>query len=156
MSHEHEDFGDDAFISSTECHSCKKESRAPSYRIAGDFVACEHCGLDVHMGTTFESWAGEPERAPETRTAASFLQAGLSHMQDRATTYDKQGERSMGKTIAAFNAITGHSLNEEQGWLLMGILKMVRSQQGNFKADNYEDEASYAGLRGECAARNRG
>jgi hypothetical protein len=31
----------------------------------------------------------------------------------------------------------------------------VRSQQGIFKADNYEDEASYAGLRGEAAARDR-
>lgn len=97
-----------------------------------------------------------PAQTQKAVNAADFLRAGLSHMQDRASTYDKpQGERSMGKTVAAFNVITGHELTEEQGWLLMGLLKMVRSQQGNFKADNYEDEAAYAALRGESAARDR-
>jgi hypothetical protein len=85
--------------------------------------------------------------------APEFLQAALGHMQDRATTYDKpDGERSMGRTVEAFNAITSHTLTEEQGWLFMGLLKMVRSQSGDFKADNFEDEAAYAALRGECAA----
>jgi hypothetical protein len=74
-------------------------------------------------------------------------------MQDRAATYDKpDGERSMGRTVEAFNAITSHTLTEEQGWLFMGLLKMVRSQSGDFKSDNFEDEAAYAALRGECAA----
>lgn len=58
----------------------------------------------------------------------------------------------MGRTVKAFNAITSHTLTEEQGWLFMGLLKMVRSQSGDFKADNFEDEAAYAALRGECAA----
>jgi hypothetical protein len=85
--------------------------------------------------------------------APEFLQAALGHMQDRAATYDKpDGERSMGRTVEAFNAITSHALTEEQGWLFMGLLKMVRSQSGDFKADNFEDEAAYAALRGECAA----
>ena len=85
--------------------------------------------------------------------APEFLQAALGHMQDRASTYDKpDGERSMGRTVGAFNAITSHALTEEQGWLFMGLLKMVRSQSGDFKADNFEDEAAYAALRGECAA----
>ncbi len=90
------------------------------------------------------------------KTAPEILQAGISHIQDRAKTYDKpEGERSIGRTITAFNAITGLSLTEEQGWLMMGLLKMVRSQQGDFKLDNYEDEASYAALRGECASIER-
>lgn len=85
--------------------------------------------------------------------AASFLEKAAGHMRDRARTYDAaNGERSMSKTVYAFNIITGHSLTEEQGWLFMGLLKMVRSQQGAFRADNYEDEAAYAALRGECAA----
>ncbi|MND38627.1 hypothetical protein D3C76_47670 [compost metagenome] len=89
-------------------------------------------------------------------TAAGILQAGLKHMEDRASTYDKpEGERSMGRTVAAFNAVTGHTLTEEHGWLLLGLLKMVRSQQGDLRMDNYEDEAAYAALRGECAARER-
>jgi hypothetical protein len=88
--------------------------------------------------------------------AADFLKAGLKHMDDRASTYDKPtGERSMAKTVAMFNIATDLNLTEEQGWLFMGILKKVRSTQGNFKADNYEDEAAYAALRGECAVRDR-
>lgn len=90
-------------------------------------------------------------------TAASMLTAALGHMEDRAKTYDAPGgERSMGKTVAAFNTITGLELTEEQGWLFMEILKQVRSQQGNYRADNYEDMVAYAALRGECAARERG
>ena len=84
--------------------------------------------------------------------AHDILQAAAGHMRDRAATYDKpEGERSMGATVDAFRAITGHSLTEEQGWLFMGLLKMVRSQQGGFRADNYEDLAAYAGLQGEAA-----
>jgi hypothetical protein len=85
--------------------------------------------------------------------AQDFLNAGLAHMQDRAATYDKPtGERSMAATVAAFKCVSGVEMTEEQGWLFMGLLKMVRSQQGEFKADNYEDEAAYAALRGECAS----
>ena len=89
-------------------------------------------------------------------TAASMLTAALGQMEDRAKTYDAPGgERSMGKTVSAFNTITGLQLSEEQGWLFMEILKQVRSQQGNYRADNYEDMVAYAALRGECAARER-
>ena len=91
-----------------------------------------------------------------TVTAHSICQAAMGHMDDRATTYDqKGGERSMGKTVTAFNALTGHSLTEEQGWLLMELLKCARSQQGNYRADNYEDATAYAALRGEAAAHKR-
>lgn len=84
--------------------------------------------------------------------AHQILEAGICHMKDRSATYDKPaGERSMGATVDAFRAITGHDLTEEQGWLFMGLLKMVRSQQGGFRADNYEDLAAYAGLQGEAA-----
>lgn len=34
----------------------------------------------------------------------------------------------------------------------MALLKAVRSQQGRFKADNYEDGAAYFALAGEAAA----
>jgi hypothetical protein len=96
------------------------------------------------------------EDAQSSVTAASMLEAALGHMEDRAKTYDAPGgERSMGKTVSAFNTITGLTLSEEQGWLFMEILKQVRSQQGNYRADNYEDMVAYAALRGECAARER-
>lgn len=92
-----------------------------------------------------------------TVSASDFLGAALNHLGDRASTYDNPtGERSMGRTVEAFNAITGHKLTEEQGWLFMCLLKQVRSQQGKYKSDNYEDLTAYASLMGECAAKVRG
>lgn len=91
---------------------------------------------------------------PEASTAApDFLDAALKHMRDRAVTYDApSGERSMAKTVAAFNALTGNTLSETEGWLFMVALKMARSTQGAYKADNFEDMAAYCGLAGESAA----
>lgn len=89
--------------------------------------------------------------------ASSILDAAADHMRDRAATYDKpDGERSMAATVAAFDVITGHTLSEEHGWLFMALLKMVRSQQGAYRADNYEDGAAYIALQGEAAAMERG
>ncbi|MGL4757265.1 MAG: DUF6378 domain-containing protein [Aeromonadaceae bacterium] len=98
-----------------------------------------------------------PAPAPTPVTAHSILEAAGGHMRDRAATYDKpEGERSMGATVDAFRAITGHKLTEEQGWLFMQLLKAVRSQQGAYRADSYEDGAAYVSLAGEAAARERG
>lgn len=114
----------------------------------------------AHAPATGPGWfqiaTREPVLPTNTVTAHSICQAAMGHMDDRATTYDqKGGERSMGKTVTAFNALTGHSLTEEQGWLLMELLKCARSQQGNYRADNYEDATAYAALRGEAAAHER-
>lgn len=84
--------------------------------------------------------------------AALTLSAALGHMEDRAATYDsEQGERSMGKTVAMFNSLYEQELTEEQGWAFMCLLKLVRTSQGDFRADNYEDLAAYAGLMRESA-----
>lgn len=91
-------------------------------------------------------------------SAIELLEKAAGHLKDRAATYDKpEGERSIGATVAAFNAVTGDGLmnSEERGWLFMSILKMVRSQQGNYKADNYEDLAAYGALMGEAACEER-
>lgn len=89
-------------------------------------------------------------------TAANVLRAALSHMEQRAATYDKpDGERSMGATVEAFRAVTGVCMTEEQGWLFMALLKSVRSQQGAYRADSYEDGAAYFALAGEAACRDR-
>lgn len=86
-------------------------------------------------------------------TAADFLEKGLGHMKDRAATYDAPaGERSMAKTVAMYNALTGQTMTEEQGWKFMCCLKLARSEQGDFRADNFEDLAAYAGLAGEAAS----
>lgn len=91
--------------------------------------------------------------------AHEFLEAGIGHMKDRAATYDAPtGERSMEKTVAIFNELLAEKLRspltEEDGWNFMEILKLVRSKQGEFKADSYEDRAAYAGLAGEAAAKS--
>lgn len=84
--------------------------------------------------------------------AHDILQAAAGHMRDRAATYDKpEGERSMGATVAAFRAVTGLEMTETQGWLFMALLKAVRSQQGAYRADSFEDGAAYFALAGESA-----
>ena len=89
-------------------------------------------------------------------TAHHFLEAAKGHLGARAATYDKPtGERSMERTVKTFAALTDIQLTEEHGWLFMEVLKQVRSLQGKFKADNYEDLAGYAALRGEAAAKAR-
>ena len=89
-------------------------------------------------------------------TAANILRAAIGHMDQRAATYDKpEGERSMGETVDAFLAVTGVHMTEEQGWLFMALLKAVRSQQGAYRADSYEDGAAYFALAGEAAVRDR-
>lgn len=88
--------------------------------------------------------------------ANSIINAAAHHMQERAATYDKpEGERSMGATVEAFKATTGIDLTEEQGWHFMALLKLVRSQQGDYRADSYEDGAAYVALAGEAAAKRR-
>ena len=85
--------------------------------------------------------------------ANEILQHAIAEMDARAITYDKpEGERSMAKTIAMFNALTGHALTETEGWQFMACLKMARSTQGAHHPDNHIDHAAYAALAGESAS----
>ncbi len=97
-----------------------------------------------------------PRQFTPAPTADEILTTAAGHLKDRAVTYDQpQGERSMGKTVAMFNTLTEHGLTEEQGWLFMACLKMVRAQAGRYRADSYEDGAAYFALAGESAAQER-
>lgn len=90
--------------------------------------------------------------------AIENLKAAAGHMEDRAKTYDAPGgERSIGKAVAAFYAITGDAMmnSSERGWMFMLLLKLARSQQGAYRSDNYEDAVAYAALMGESAAEER-
>lgn len=87
--------------------------------------------------------------------APELLGRAAKHMHDRAATYDEPGgERSMGKAVAAFNAITGRELTEGEGWLLLQILKDVRlfAREG-YHADSAEDCIAYAALKAEALGR---
>ena len=86
--------------------------------------------------------------------ANEVLKQAASEMEDRAKTYDRpEGERSMAATVTAFQAITGVSMTEQQGWQFMEVLKLVRSNQGGYRADSFIDGAAYAALAGEAASR---
>jgi len=89
-------------------------------------------------------------------TAPELLNRAAALMQERAVQYDQpDGERSMGKAVAAFNIITGHSLTEAEGWLMMGIVKDVRQWQiPGYHADSAEDRIAYAALTAEAKSRD--
>ncbi len=93
--------------------------------------------------------------AAEAATAPAILEAAAGHMRDRAATYDSpDGERSMGKAVQAFNAITGQTLTEPEGWLLFQCVKDVRlfAREG-FHRDSAEDCVAYAALKAEAKGR---
>lgn len=83
--------------------------------------------------------------------ATEILQKAASIMEERGKQYDKEnGERSMGKAIAAFNAIKSESLSESDGWLLLAILKMVRDNtKPQPHDDSIHDLVAYSALYGE-------
>ena len=63
----------------------------------------------------------------------------------------------MGKTVIAFNAITGRDLTESEGWLLLQVLKDVRQWQNpnEYHQDSGEDCIAYACLKAESLAGGR-
>jgi hypothetical protein len=92
--------------------------------------------------------------APKTSrpSATDILRRAADLIEERGKQRDPEdGERSMGKTVAAFNAIYGTELTETQGWHFMELLKMVRSAYGEYVADDYEDKVAYAALAAESA-----
>lgn len=99
----------------------------------------------------------KPKTAQKAQTAPELMGKAKSHMEARASTYDQPGgERSMGKAVAAFNAITGRSLAESEGWLLFQLLKDVRLFQcPGYHADSAEDCIAYAALKAEAKGAGR-
>ena len=87
-----------------------------------------------------------------TQTAPQLLSKAAAIMEERGKQYDKpDGERSMGKCVDAFNIVTGNSLTEAEGWLLLQILKDVRLfQKPGYHQDSAEDCIAYAALKAEA------
>ena len=85
-------------------------------------------------------------------TAPQLLNKAAAIMEMRGKQYDKEGgERSMSATVQAFNVITGKTITEAQGWLLMALLKMVRDNQKQTPhEDSIEDLVAYSSLYGEA------
>lgn len=85
--------------------------------------------------------------------STEFLQAAIDVQAERGVTYDKPtGERSMGATVTAFNAITGRDLSEAEGWLLLQTLKDVRQWQNpsKYHHDSALDGVAYSALKAEA------
>lgn len=85
--------------------------------------------------------------------STEFLQAAIDVQAERGQTYDKPtGERSMGATVTAFNAITGRDLSEAEGWLLLQTLKDVRQWQNpsKYHHDSALDGVAYSALKAEA------
>jgi hypothetical protein len=81
--------------------------------------------------------------------ASDFLEEAVTTMKKRAMQRDAEQERSMAKTVAIFNAWTGASMSEADGWRFMLCLKQAREIQGGFLRDDYVDLSAYSGLLGE-------
>lgn len=78
-----------------------------------------------------------------------ILETAREAIDCRGKEYDKEGkERSMQSIVAAYNAVTGQSMTEHDGWLFMMCLKAVRAHQGRGN-DSYIDGAAYFALMGE-------
>ena len=84
--------------------------------------------------------------------ALDFLQDSMHTLEQRGKDYDQQdGERSMGKTVIAFNAITGKQLTEAEGWLLLQLLKDVRQWTSpSYHHDSALDCVAYSALKAEA------
>lgn len=155
------------------------ENTKYSFKV-GDRVRFDCPGLEVDYGTIVErcsknSWwidwesdsdscyceekyltvvdVEQPEEIPTKINAADILQQAKDCLVNRASERDKEQERSMKSCVEAFNALTGKSLTETEGWIFMTVLKLARSQGGCYKADDYIDMAAYAALAGEAGAK---
>ena len=99
----------------------------------------------------------EPVEEIPLNTASEFLTHANKVMTERGETYDKSTavsqERSMGKTIEAFNVITGRDLKESEGWLLMLLLKQTRQYSSEkYHEDSALDSVAYSALLAEALA----
>jgi len=92
--------------------------------------------------------------------ADEFLLNAATTLKSRGKDYDSSQnrieERSMKKTIEAFNSITGNELNEEDGWLILLLLKQTRQYSStNYHHDSAIDSVGYAALLAECLSTNK-
>ena len=92
------------------------------------------------------------EEIAMTISAIEFLEKAADLMLERGQEYDSpEGERSMGRTVAAFNVLTGNILSEHEGWLFMLLLKLSRQAQTPvWHQDSSEDAIAYAALMAEA------
>lgn len=125
MSHDpYDNHTEDTALTETECSSCKKETRCPMYRITGDFVACAHCGHDVHLGTTLESWANiEPlavgKKFDQGKTEYHLMPVSALEKINHVLTYgaNKYGEHNWRNVPNSEPRYFNAAMRHMQAWL---------------------------------------
>jgi hypothetical protein len=94
------------------------------------------------------------ETPPAPPSAYMLITDAANTVLQRAADRDVEEERSMRRCVESFNALTGHSVSERDGWLFMVVLKMARATSTpTGRIDDYVDASAYCGLAGECAAK---
>lgn len=90
--------------------------------------------------------------------ATDFLKESAKILEERGKEYDQpDGERSMTRIVAAFNAATGYTLTERDGWLFLVMLKLVRLKTApGFHRDSHVDAIGICALMAESAAKEWG
>lgn len=86
------------------------------------------------------------------KTPSDYLRQAADTLDERGKQYDATGsERSMEKTVAIFNMLTGNSLSTAEGWQFMKVLKDVRlwSNTTEVHADSIVDNLGYTALLAE-------
>lgn len=87
--------------------------------------------------------------------ASEILTTAAATLDQRGKDYDQpEGERSMGRIVETFNALTGHQMTEAQGWQFMACLKLVRMGSAADPTDSPVDCAAYAALAGEALGKS--
>ena len=88
------------------------------------------------------------------KAANDFLSQAQDTIGDRGKEYDSGSERSMEKTVQAFNIIAGKELTESEGWLFMEILKNVRQwTKPEYHEDSAVDGVAYSALKAESLSK---
>ena len=138
----------------TVCGSCDDMSLfVPVSRQEADEERIDVVGQNGNTGDHYAHVMSAPPYIDNT--APGFLRRAAEIMEERGKQYDKPGgERSMSRTVQAFNAITGKDLTESEGWLLLQVLKDVRQwQRPAFHPDSADDGVAYSALKSEALAR---
>lgn len=90
----------------------------------------------------------------EMDSAPGILTEAITTLAQRGKERDQKQERSMGRIVRTFNALTGHDITEADGWAFMVCLKLARYYNGKKKQrDSFVDGAAYFGLMGEAVER---
>lgn len=90
-------------------------------------------------------------------TAIHHLADAAMILAQRGVDYDRpNGERSMGSAVAAWSAITGRPMTPAEGWLLMVLLKAVRTRSAADPLDSLLDLTAYSALMAEAIAAEQG